>query len=70
MLGDEFAKEDLEEFLHYELTTADKIDLLNAIVGKYETYSNYDNSVSIFDEGLIRSCVCEWIEEKFGFKWE
>ena len=70
VLGGDFSYEDLQSLINYEPTKEDKLKLLQDIIDKYESYSNYDENVSIFSEGLIRSCVSEFIEGKFGFVWE
>lgn len=54
-------------FLQHELTDQDKLDILELIVEDYEW--NYCEH-SIFDDAIIRSNICAWIEKKFEFDWE
>lgn len=61
----------MEEFLAYELTKEDKLEILEKIKEDYEYESFYsDCVVTLFDEDGIKSAIGHWINETFGFTYE
>lgn len=68
---DDYELAAMEEFLAYELTKEDKIEILKNIKDDYE-YESYrsDCTVSLFDEDGINRAISNWIDETFGFTYE
>ena len=62
--------EGMKKFLDNELTTENKIEILEKIKEDYEyKTSRYDCEVSIFDEDEITCSISNWIEDNFGFRY-
>jgi predicted secreted Zn-dependent protease len=58
----------INDFINYEITKQDEIEILSLIKESYEQdiYS-FDFNSSIFDENRIYKCLNDWIEGKFYF---
>lgn len=60
----------MKKFLDNELTTENKIEILEKIKEDYEYHSSrYDWEVSIFDEDGITKSINDWIKDNFGFSY-
>jgi hypothetical protein len=60
--------EDVKECISYELTSNDKIRILECIKNEYEfRIYRSDCEISMFDPEIIEYGVSNWIEEQFGF---
>ena len=62
-------KKEIESFLKYELTHSDKIAILDKIVDAFESFYEFCDSASIFDEELIKNAVQEWITDNFDIEF-
>lgn len=71
--SEEFDEEDIsvwKDFLDYELTNEDKIEILTKIKEDYEYEVNHNEyspfEVSIHDYELIQNSIKSWIENNFS----
>ena len=63
--------EGMKKFLDNELTTENKIEILEKIKDDYEyNISRYDDwEISIFDDDGITKSINDWIKDNFGFSY-
>lgn len=71
--SEEYDEEDIsawKEFLDYELTNEDKIEILTKIKEDYEYEVNHNEyssfEVNIHDDELIQNSIKSWIENNFS----
>lgn len=59
----------MKDFLAYELTREDKLNILEKIMTDYDYERNYrgDYNVTLFDEDGIMKAINDWTYEKFKF---
>ena len=69
-----YEQDNIQEFIHHELTEDDKKNIMYAILDNFQSEeakaSYYGGNVSIFDEDIIRKGIANWIFDKFEFSIE
>lgn len=64
-----YAHEKIDDFLNYQLSHEDKMEILHYIEDEYDRSCNYFDNVSIFDPDMIKECVMTWITDNFDIEF-